>query len=133
MGISFAKALGVHQKTLGIRSQRAEILSSNIANADTPHYKAKDLDFAETLESTKRRILGVGLNRTHDKHFGHDPEPAYAVKYRVPLQPDTGDGNTVDMATERNHYVRNSLEYQTTFNFLNGRFLGLQKSIRGKV
>jgi flagellar basal-body rod protein FlgB len=133
MAITFSKALGVHQKTLGIRSRRAEVLSSNIANADTPHYKAKDVDFAETLENSKRKILGVGLNRTNVKHFGHEPEPMYEVKYRVPLQPDTGDGNTVDMATERNHFVKNSMEYQTTFNFLNGRFSGMKKSIRGKL
>ena len=133
MAISFKNALGVHQDTLGIRSRRAEVLASNISNADTPHYKAKDIDFAASLENAKKRMLGVGLLRTNHKHFGSAPEPLYDVKYRVPLQPDTGDGNTVDMATERNHYVKNSMEYQTTFNFLSKKFAGLYKSIRGKV
>ena len=133
MAITFAKALGVHQKTLGIRSLRAEVLASNIANADTPNYKAKDIDFADVLENTKRRIAGVGLLRTNKKHFGHEPDPNVDLKYRVPLQPDTGDGNTVEMANERNHYVKNAMEYQTTFNFLSGRFGGLKKAIGGKV
>ena len=133
MAINFKNALGVHQYTLGVRSIRAEVLATNIANADTPQYKAKDIDFKDTLEQQKRKLkFGVGLGRTHNKHFGSEPQSKFSVKYRTPLQPDTGDGNTVDMATERNHFVRNSMEYSATFKFLSSKFAGLKSAISGR-
>ena len=61
MAISFDKALGVHQYTLGVRSQRAEVLSSNIANADTPNYKARDVDFAKAMNSAQSRQSGLAM------------------------------------------------------------------------
>ena len=111
MAISFEKALGISQYTVGVRSKRAEMLASNIVNADTPHYKARDLDFATAMKSAKQN-LSTSMARTHDKHFNITTKDNSGEAYRVPNQPDTGDGNTVDVQVERNLYMQNALEYQ---------------------
>ena len=111
MAISFDKALGISQYTVGVRSERAELLASNIVNADTPHYKARDLDFAQAMKSAKSS-LSTSMARTHDKHFNVNASVEDSHAYRVPNQPDTGDGNTVDVQVERNLYMKASLEYQ---------------------
>ncbi|MGB0893972.1 MAG: flagellar basal body rod protein FlgB [Parashewanella sp.] len=132
MAISFDKALGVHQHTLGIRAKRAEILSSNIANADTPGYKARDVDFAKAMKQAASQQRGVGLGSTHQKHFSINSQLQTQTGYRVPNQPDTGDGNTVDMQQEQGAYMQNSLEYQMSLGFLESKFSGLRKAIRGE-
>jgi len=130
MAISFDKALGITQHTVGIRSKRAEIIASNIVNGDTPHYKAKDLDFASALRGAKSN-LNSSMARTHDKHFSINSTMDDGVAYRVPNQPDTGDGNTVDVQVERNLYMKNALEYQSSLQFLGGKFKGLRLAIKG--
>ena len=132
MAISFDKALGVSQYTIGVRSQRAEVLASNIANADTPHYKSRDIDFATALSNAKNRSMGgQSMARTHDKHFDLSSHSMQGIKFRVPDQPDTGDGNTVDAQKERNLYMQNALEYQTSLQFLGGKFKALKLAIKG--
>ncbi|KFZ36920.1 flagellar basal body rod protein FlgB [Shewanella mangrovi] len=131
MAISFDKALGVHQYTLGIRAERAEVLSSNIANADTPHYKARDVDFSSALQGAMSHQQGLKMAATSDKHFDLQALTQQNVKFRVPDQPDTGDGNTVDMQHEQQAFMQNSLEYQMSLGFLSGRFSGMKKAIRG--
>ncbi|SHI09236.1 flagellar basal body rod protein FlgB [Ferrimonas marina] len=130
MAISFDKALGIHQHSLGVRAERAEVLGSNIANADTPHYKAKDLDFDQALAGAVSR-QSFNLSRSHEKHFDASIDPQPASKFRVPMHPDTGDGNTVDLQVERNLFAQNALEYQMTLGFLEGRLGGLKKALRG--
>lgn len=130
MAISFDKALGVSQYTVGVRSQRAEMLASNIVNADTPHYKARDLDFAQAMKSAQSN-MSTSMSRTHEKHFKVSVDDVDSQKYRVPNQPDTGDGNTVDVQVERNLYMQNSLEYQSSLQFLGGKFKGLNLAIKG--
>src|SRR5690606_33153939 len=104
MAITFEKMLGVHQHTLGVRTRNAELIAQNIANADTPGYKAKGLDFQSALKQAQRSNSGgYSLDRTHDKHFAVELNSAAgAEKYRSPTQPDTGDGNTVDAQLEQN-------------------------------
>ena len=116
MAISFDKALGVHQHTMLIRSQRAEMLASNIANADTPGYKAKDIDFAGALKAAKAgQRSGNDMVRTDAKHLGGGTKMTNANElYRSPNQADTGDGNSVDIQVERNLYTQNALEYQAS-------------------
>ncbi|TKB47262.1 flagellar basal body rod protein FlgB [Ferrimonas sediminicola] len=132
MAISFDKALGIHQHTLGIRSQRAEVLANNIANADTPGYKAQDVDFDQALSQAKTAQGGLSMAKTHQNHFKLGLEPAAGLAYRVPLQPDTGDGNTVDLNIERNNFMQNNLEQQMTLEFLGGKFQGMRKALRGE-
>lgn len=110
---------GVHGTALALRSQRLGLLASNIANASTPGYKAKDLDFGSALAAA-----GKG---------GLAPAQAgeAATRYRVPLQPSL-DGNTVELNTEQTLFAENAVAYQTTLSFLNGRIQTLTRALRGE-
>ncbi|HDX8361357.1 flagellar basal body rod protein FlgB [Aeromonas veronii] len=131
MALSFDKAFGVHQHTISVRAKRAEVLSSNIANADTPGFKARDINFAQALQEAQSH-QGVGLATTSEKHFALNMDAPGTVQYRNPLQPDTGDGNTVDVQQERSEFLRNSLEYQTSLEFMNSKISGLLKALKGE-
>ncbi|MBU2155436.1 MAG: flagellar basal body rod protein FlgB [Gammaproteobacteria bacterium] len=135
MSISFDRALGIHEQALGFRAQRAEVLANNIANADTPHYKARDLQFATVLaeQSAKSQRGPVNLNRTDSKHI-----PAEGVSvgetdlaYRTPFHPSI-DQNTVDLQIEQSNYAENSVQFQASFTFLNSKFKGLVNALRGE-
>ncbi|MCM2678935.1 flagellar basal body rod protein FlgB [Echinimonas agarilytica] len=133
MAINFDNALGIHQHTLGVRSQRAEVLASNMANADTPNYKARDIDFQTALSRAQSNQSGrQSLARTNERHIAMSSEMTPEMKFRVPNQPDTGDGNTVDVQAERNNYLQNSLEYQASVQFLGSKFKGLTKALKGE-
>lgn len=130
MAISFDKAFGIHQHTLKVRTERAEVIASNIANANTPGYKARGLNFDQALAQAQYK-QSQSMARTHEKHIDAKMELNNAVDFRVPNQPDTGDGNTVDVQVERNKYMENTLEYQASFQFLNGKVKGLRKALTG--
>ncbi|MGL4448437.1 flagellar basal body rod protein FlgB [Shewanella sp.] len=133
MAINFDKALGVHQFTLGIRAERAEVISSNIANADTPHYKARDVDFAAAMQNAQsQQQQRQQLERDGGQsQFGLAELTGQHVKFRVPNQPDTGDGNTVDIQQEQSAFMQNALEYQMSLGFLDSKFSGMKKALRG--
>lgn len=130
MAINFDKALGIHPHTMVLRAKRAEVLASNIANADTPGYKAQGMDFKQMLSQAQSKQQ-MGMAKTHDKHLNASMSLNDGLAYRTPTQPDTGDGNTVDVQLERNLYMENSLEYQASVNFMSGRFRGLNKALKG--
>jgi len=130
MAINFDKAFGLHPLGMELRAKRAEVIASNIANADTPGYKAKGMDFEKALAQASQQQQ-MGMKRTHEKHFDVRTELNNNVGFRVPNQPDTGDGNTVDVQVERNLYLENSMEYQASVQFLNGKIKGLKKAITG--
>ena len=130
MAISFDNVFGLHERGLLLRAKRAEIISSNIANADTPGYKAKGMDFQQAMQQAAK-IQQTGIARTNEKHLNTNISNSADTKYRVSNQPDTGDGNTVDVQMERNLYLQNSLEYQAGIQFLNGKIKGLRKAITG--
>jgi flagellar basal-body rod protein FlgB len=130
MSISFDKALGVHQYSVGVRGKRAETLASNIANANTPGYKAKDMDFDRALKAATSGA-SIGLSRTNGRHISASANVMGEQMYRVPTQPDTGDGNTVDAQLEQNLFMQNSLEYQASLDFLGAKFKNLSKALRG--
>jgi flagellar basal-body rod protein FlgB len=129
MPISLNKALGNHAQALSLRSQRASLLASNLANADTPNYKARDLDFSAALaQSTK----AIHLNVTQKGHISvADNMPNPNIKYRIPTQASL-DGNTVDTEVEQMKFAKNAAEYQTSFRFLDGKIKGLLSAIRGE-
>lgn len=131
MAISFDQALGIHQYTVGVRGRNAEVISTNIAQANTPGYKAKGLDFGKALQSAESGA-GFNLARTDGRHIPASVSVAGEELYRVPTQPDTGDGNTVDLDLERNLFMQNQLRYQASLDFLGGKFKGLTKAIRGE-
>lgn len=125
------KLFGIHMQALRVRAERAGILARNMANADTPGYKARDIRFADLI--AREATAGTHLRTTHAGHLpaGGDSKFRGELAYRVPQQPSV-DGNTVDMQTERAEFMRNALMYQTSLQFLNGRIKGLMTAIRGE-
>ena len=110
--------LGIHGMALELRSQRLGLLSSNLANAGTPGFKAKDIDFAAAL---KARTSGMG----------EDKAVASATRYRVPVMPSL-DGNTVEMATEQTAFAENAVGYSATLSFIRGRIETVTRAIKGE-
>lgn len=135
MSISFDKALGIHEKALGFRAQRAEVLANNIANADTPNYKARDLEFSKVLEAQSQKNANgtIALNMTNSRHIeaeglGNGDE---SLMYRTPMQPSI-DQNTVDAQLEQSNYAENAVGFQASFTLLNSKFKGLVSALRGE-
>lgn len=108
---------GVHGAALQIRAQRMAVLSSNIANAGTPGYKARDIDFGAALEA---RLGGADQSRAADS----------ATRYRVPVMPSL-DGNTVEMATEQAEFAENAVAYTATLGFLRGKVDTITRALKG--
>lgn len=108
------KLFGIHASALQLRSQRMMMLASNIANAATPNYKARDLDFSKALDLAQQ---------------GGSMESA--VRYRVPVQASL-DGNTVEMATEQTAFAENALAYRSSLSFLSGRVNTLTRALKGE-
>ncbi len=119
----------LYSNALGLRNKKNEILASNIANAATPNYKARDVDFEVELA----RSLSVGpLNTTSNGHMALASKNLPGkVQYREPLQPSM-DGNTVELQVEQMEFAENSIRYQTTLNFINSKLSGLIGAIRGE-
>jgi flagellar basal-body rod protein FlgB len=131
MAISFNKAFGLHEQGTLLRERRTELLANNIANADTPGFKARDLDFRTALANAQSRQTGA-LQQTDVKHFDISPSTRQEVLFRNAAQTDTGDGNSVDIHRERNAFSQNAMEYQTSLQFLNSKISGLKKALGGQ-
>jgi flagellar basal-body rod protein FlgB len=116
--------LRVQRAALGVLTYRQELLASNIANADTPHFKAREIDFKDALGAALagRRSGDVGMMATSPRHMGG------AVKYRTEFQPSI-DGNTVNMDVERSAFAENALRMEATLTFINGQFKTLQTAM----
>jgi len=109
---------GIHGAALALRSQRLSMLASNIANAATPNYKARDIDFDKALKlATQGR--------------GTDAAVGNSVAYRVPVTPSL-DGNTVELSTEQTLFAENAVQYRTTLAFLEGRIGTLKRALKGE-
>lgn len=129
MTISFDRALGVHAQALELRSKRTEVLAANLANADTPNYKARDLNFAATLASLQGE--GQALKATHAAHLQAQGHNVGDLLYRVPTQMSL-DGNSVEEEQEKADFADNALRYQASLRFLGNRVQGLMSAIRGE-
>jgi len=116
VSISFDKALSVHPQAVSLRLSRAELLSANLANVNTPNFQAKDIDFAAEMQRSKG-------------HFS--TSTSVQQKYRVPYQASL-DGNTVALDVEQTEFSKNMQDYQMSLAFLNMKFGGLKKAIEGK-
>ncbi len=114
---------GIHGTALALRSQRLSLLASNIANASTPGYKARDIDFDSALKSATSEIGGAPAN------VGQAADDA--MGYRVPLQPSL-DGNTVELSTEQTLFAENAVKYRTTLSFLEGRINTINRALKGE-
>ena len=122
--------LGIHEQALQVRSQRLEVLSKNIANADTPHYKARELDFKAVLGAVSDQSP---MRATNGRHFstteaGGAPD---GMKYRVPLNASV-DGNTVDISIEQAQFGKAAADYRATLMFLENRNNTIKRALRGE-
>ncbi|MDN3697820.1 MULTISPECIES: flagellar basal body rod protein FlgB [Vibrio] len=131
MAISFDKALGIHQYTVGVRERNAEVISTNIAQANTPGFKAKGMDFQKALQAASSGA-SIGLSETDGRHISASTTVTGEKLYRVPTQPDTGDGNTVDVDLERNLFMQNQIRHQASLDFLGSKFKNLTKALKGE-
>ncbi|AMO48986.1 flagellar basal-body rod protein FlgB [Kosakonia oryzendophytica] len=129
-------ALRFQQEALNLSAQRQEILSANIANADTPGYQARDIDFASELKKVMERgraeESGVSLALTSSRHIPAQAmtPPSADLLYRIPDQPSL-DGNTVDMDRERTQFADNSVKYQTGLTVLGGQIKSMMSVLQG--
>lgn len=124
-------AFGIHAKALETYGRRAEVLAGNLANADTPGYKARDLDFKAILGGAVKNELP--LARSASSHLATTDRGLSngALLYRVPLQP-SADGNTVDTQAEQAQFAQNAIRYQASITFLDGSIRTLLSAIRGE-
>jgi flagellar basal-body rod protein FlgB len=121
-------AFGIHERALSVRSQRMEVLARNIANADTPNYKAQDVDFKAMLQEVKTEYL----NATNEKHYaGIQDMPDDGMRYRIPYN-SSFDGNTVEISLEQAQFGKAAGDYQATLQFLENRIGGIRKALKGE-
>ena len=134
MPLNLDAYLGVHAQALNLRSQRTELLAANLANADTPGYRARDIDFKSALAAAGGAGKAVNLATTSAGHIGGatvNGAPAPELKYRVPLAPSL-DGNTVDAQLEQAAFAENTVRYQATLQFVSSKFRSLMLAITGQ-
>jgi len=125
------RLFGIHAEALQLRARRGEVLGSNLANADTPNYKAQDLDFKAALSDAKAQNM-TAMAATQKGHIQpHGRVGGAQVLYRTPNQASL-DGNTVDTQIEQNKFAENAVRYRTSLRFLSGRIQGLMTAIRGE-
>lgn len=133
MPLNLDAYLGVHAQALKVHAQRSEVLAKNLANADTPNFRARDIDFRAALETAGAPGGQMPLAATSGRHIQKDAAagaPANLM-YRVPLAPSL-DGNTVDVQLEQAAFAENAVRYQATLSFLSARFRGLLTAITGQ-
>jgi len=117
--------LGFFQTAINLRQQRQEVLAANIANADTPNYKARDFDFSSALQDVmteRMRLADTKLTLTSPRHIPGAAASGDSAEllYRQPLQPSL-DGNTVDMDVERVQFADNTMRYQSDLTIISQR------------
>ncbi|HEX4675016.1 MAG TPA: flagellar basal body rod protein FlgB [Steroidobacteraceae bacterium] len=136
MPLSIDSYLGVQQDALKVQSKRMEVLAKNLANVDTPNYKAQDIDFKTALAQAGSPGAALPLATTSSNQISNsattgDLDTSGALKYRVPLAPSL-DGNTVDAQMEQAAFADNTVRYQATLTFLTGSLKDLMTAITGQ-
>ncbi len=130
----FDRQIQFHQTALNLQAHRQQLIASNIANADTPHYKARDVDFRAALQGALNASReGVQMATTQAGHIGSAPAPALEslTGYRTELQ-SAVDGNTVNMDVERAAFAENALHYEASVTFINGMLRSMNTAITGQ-
>ncbi len=127
---------GIHESALKIREHRAELLANNLANADTPNYKARDLDFRTALQdahSGTRSSETASMTKTNARHIDGEvfSSTSSYLMYRQPTQPSL-DGNTVETHIEKAQFMENGMQQTATLEFINGKITGLREALRGE-
>ncbi len=131
------EAFRFHQNALSLRAERQQVLASNIANADTPNYKARDFDFRTALGQALGHASlasAAPLAATDARHLlasaGNTPS-GQELKYRIPRQ-DSIDGNTVELDAERAQFADNAIRYEASLSAVNGKIKSLLAVIQGQ-
>ena len=126
---SIKNQLSFYGSSLQLRGERNNILASNIANAATPNYKARDISFEDEINKASNN---GSLKSTHNNHIAYNSGNSFnEASYREPLVIAL-DGNTVELAVEQMQFSENTMRYQTTVNFLNGKIQKIMSAIRGE-
>ena len=124
----FENPFGIHEQAIAVRNKRMELIAANIANADTPHFKARDLDFKKILAASDPAPMAA----TNVRHFGTgETENPNGLVYRVPYNSSV-DGNTVEISVEQAQYGQAAADYQATLQFLESRVGGIRRALRGE-
>jgi flagellar basal-body rod protein FlgB len=133
MPVGLDSYLGVHAEALKVQTQRMDVLANNLANVDTPGYKARDIDFRAALAAAGSVEGGVSMTTTDSKHIAVNAtsDGGAALKYRVPLAPSL-DGNTVDSQQEQAAFAENTVHYQATLSFLTSSLRTLMTALTGQ-
>lgn len=129
----FNKLLGVHPQALYLQGARAELLSANLTNADTPNYKAQDIDFISVLKNQMddlQPVDDVSLDVRSDMHIDTGSLP-HSTLYRTPTQASL-DGNTVETHIEKANFMENALRYQVSTQLVSGKLNGIIKVLKGE-
>ena len=132
MAIGINSAFGVHEQAMHLQARRAQLLSQNLANSDTPGYKAKDIDFKDALKSVSNGNLETPLKSTQTGHM--QPKGFFMgakEMYRLPTQSSL-DGNTVEPHVEMGEFTENSMRYLMTLRIMSGKINGMLSAIRGE-
>jgi flagellar basal-body rod protein FlgB len=127
----FDNVFGIHEQALLLHGQRLSVLAANLANADTPNYKARDIDFAAVLGKSDQAPLAAATTDSAHISMSDGELPEGDVKYRIPYQASL-DGNTVEMPVEQAAFAENNVRYQATLNFINSTIADLKYAIAGQ-
>lgn len=123
-------AFGQYETALRLRAQRNELLASNLANADTPNYKARDIDFASALSGARGETLDMQTTSNLHRKAWNTGSGGFESLYRVPHQTSL-DGNTVETDVEQAQFAENALQYRAALSFLNGQIRSMRYAIKG--
>ncbi|MGB6306338.1 MAG: flagellar basal body rod protein FlgB [Steroidobacteraceae bacterium] len=128
----FDNIFGIHEQALLLHGQRLGVLAANLANADTPGYKARDIDFSAVLSGSQGETeLPLQVTQAAHITFGDGDQPSAELKYRNPYQASL-DGNTVEMPVEQAAFSENNVRYQASLNFINLQISDMQLAIAGQ-
>lgn len=129
----FDDTFGIHEKAMKLRAHRSEVLASNIVNAETPGYKARDFDFQSVLKNEMAVRQGLAVKTTNERHIATQAINSnnFNMQYRMPHQASL-DGNTVEAEREQVEFSANSMSFQASMRFLDGKIKGLKTAIKGQ-
>ncbi len=125
-----ADLLGIHAEALKFRANRSAVLANNLANADTPGFKARDISFADQLSKS----AAASVARTHGEHMTHRQSGQWSedqLGFRVPTQPAV-DGNTVETDVEQAQFAENVVQYRASLMFINGKLTTMRHALTGE-
>ena len=116
----------IHERALGLRAQRMELIAQNIANVDTPHFKARDLDFKAVLNETQGSLSTTQSGHIKSAAAQGQGDLVYSIPFSTSL-----DGNTVELSVEQAKYGKAAAQYQATLRFIEGDISAVRKALRG--